>query len=259
MALTDTGKIRYGSGRSAARLACLLRKQEVGSSNLPAPTIQLRETRFAFVAGLFFLAIAIFSVSDSAQASKPKTTAQYTVVSGDNLTFIAKRFGTTISSLKKNNHLSSDVLAIGQKLKIVNPLKKPRVGKIKWKYACNKTGKVLRPFGKYKEKNILMARTGVDLSCPAASPVKAPAVGIVRYIGPLEGFGTVIILEHFGGYSSVFSPLDKSGLKVKQGDAVNQGQVLGSTGKPVMENSPPYLHIELRKNKTAIKPNVLHH
>jgi uncharacterized repeat protein (TIGR02543 family) len=42
----------------------------------------------------------------------------YTVVSGDNLTVIAKRFNTTITAIKELNNLKSDVITIGQKLKI---------------------------------------------------------------------------------------------------------------------------------------------
>ncbi|PIB49712.1 hypothetical protein AOA57_09850, partial [Pseudomonas sp. 2588-5] len=44
----------------------------------------------------------------------------YTVVSGDNLSVIAKRFGTTTVALRNANNLTSDVLRIGQVLTIPN-------------------------------------------------------------------------------------------------------------------------------------------
>ena len=42
----------------------------------------------------------------------------YTVKSGDSLYAIAKKFNTTIDSIKKKNNLTSNLLSIGQKLKI---------------------------------------------------------------------------------------------------------------------------------------------
>jgi peptidoglycan DL-endopeptidase LytF len=51
----------------------------------------------------------------------PSTSTQvtkYTVVSGDSLYAIAKRFGTSVDALRSNNQLSSDILKIGQVLNI---------------------------------------------------------------------------------------------------------------------------------------------
>lgn len=42
----------------------------------------------------------------------------YTVKSGDNLTTIAKQFGTTVRALRSANNLATDSIKVGQKLKI---------------------------------------------------------------------------------------------------------------------------------------------
>ncbi len=42
----------------------------------------------------------------------------YTVVAGDNLYTIARRYGLTVSELKSLNNLTSDILSIGQKLQV---------------------------------------------------------------------------------------------------------------------------------------------
>jgi LysM repeat protein/D-Tyr-tRNAtyr deacylase len=42
----------------------------------------------------------------------------YTVVSGDSLSIIAKRFGTTVEAIKAANHLTSDMILVGQTLQI---------------------------------------------------------------------------------------------------------------------------------------------
>ena len=57
-----------------------------------------------------------------AKKSKPKTaaasTTTYTVRRGDNLSKIAKRFGTTVAAIQKANGMSGTRLDIGDKLKI---------------------------------------------------------------------------------------------------------------------------------------------
>ncbi|MEM1502917.1 LysM peptidoglycan-binding domain-containing protein [Domibacillus sp. 8LH] len=51
--------------------------------------------------------------------SKPSTsTSTYTVQSGDSLGLIASRFKTTVSALKQLNGLTTDVIYVGQKLKV---------------------------------------------------------------------------------------------------------------------------------------------
>ena len=46
----------------------------------------------------------------------PNTSTTYTVKSGDNLYSIARRFNTTVDSIKKKNNLKTNNLSIGQKL-----------------------------------------------------------------------------------------------------------------------------------------------
>lgn len=46
------------------------------------------------------------------------STTAYTVKSGDSLYSIAKKFNTTVDSIKKKNNLTSNNLSIGQKLNI---------------------------------------------------------------------------------------------------------------------------------------------
>jgi LysM repeat protein len=50
--------------------------------------------------------------------SVTKTTKTYKVKQGDTLSGIAKKYGTTVAKLKTKNGLKSDMIKIGQTLKI---------------------------------------------------------------------------------------------------------------------------------------------
>src|SRR5699024_8946281 len=61
--------------------------------------------------------------SSSTPETKPTTSTAatdsiYTVKSGDTLTYIARQYKTSVSELKKLNHLKSDLIYVGQKLKV---------------------------------------------------------------------------------------------------------------------------------------------
>jgi len=53
--------------------------------------------------------------------SKKVTESTYTIVSGDTLSKIALKFNTTVSNLMTVNHLKTDLIYLGQKLKVSNP------------------------------------------------------------------------------------------------------------------------------------------
>src|SRR5699024_4459710 len=62
-------------------------------------------------------------VKGSSSSSKPttptpSTASTYTVKGGDTLSHIARQYKTSVSELKKLNHLKSDLIFVGQKLKV---------------------------------------------------------------------------------------------------------------------------------------------
>lgn len=58
------------------------------------------------------------STTNTTNESPPPVTTNYTVVSGDSLSEIAKRFGLSVDQLKQFNNLTTDTIFIGQNLKL---------------------------------------------------------------------------------------------------------------------------------------------
>ncbi len=264
MALIDSAILQFGdksgfkSGRSAARLARLLREQEVGSSNLPAPTISsLITPPYTILPLLFATLIACCLFTVPAVLADTSSPAVYEVRQGDNLSVIAKRFGTSVATLKSNNNLASDVIHIGQQLKLTRPFRGLDRTSVRWGRPVRHPGPVLRPFGPYQAGGILMPRTGTDLASPVGTQLYSPAVGIVRHSGLMEGFGHLLIIEHPGRYATVLAPCDPASLSVTVGQAVLRGDMLGKTAAPPEAGAKSYVHIELRRNDKAIPPDRL--
>jgi septal ring factor EnvC (AmiA/AmiB activator) len=81
---------------------------------------------------------------------------------------------------------------------------------------------------------------------------------VVRFSGPLDGYGHLLIIQHADGYASVLAPCDPASLEIGVGDAVLRGDPLGRTGSPPTVGSEPYVHLELRRHDDAVAPDRLH-
>lgn len=177
----------------------------------------------------------------------------YAVRKGDSLSLIAKRFGCTVAALKSDNHLTDPSLVVGQELEIKQPFT-ARGATVKFQRPFAKKGRILERFGPRMEGKITVPRSGVKMACALGSVVSAPAHAIVRYVGWMDDYGTIVILEHGGGYHTVLAPFDPVSLEVTVGKAVLAGDPLGSTMAPPQKDLDPYLHLELRKDQKAVDP-----
>ena len=107
-------------------------------------------------------------------------------------------------------------------------------------------GKIITPFGKVRDRlyGTVIENKGVDIKAPYGSPVKAASSGKVVYVGWVEGYGNIVIVDG-GGFYTVYSQLSE--ILVEKGDRVSKGQVIGKVG------SRP-LHFELRIGRKAVNP-----
>ena len=96
---------------------------------------------------------------------------------------------------------------------------------------------------------------GIDIASPKGTPVKAPASGIIRLAEPdLYYSGGTIILDHGQGLSSAFLHLER--LDVSVGEAVDQGDIIGTVGSTGRSTGP---HLDWRMNwfEKRIDPEFL--
>lgn len=93
---------------------------------------------------------------------------------------------------------------------------------------------------------------GLTYDVPVGTRVRATGPGIVAFAGWFEGYGQMVILDHGGGYHSVYAHLSsvsvKRGAKLKRNDTLGQS---GDTGS--LEGAK--LYFEMRKKGFAIDPS----
>jgi murein DD-endopeptidase MepM/ murein hydrolase activator NlpD len=93
--------------------------------------------------------------------------------------------------------------------------------------------------------------TGVDISAPIGTPVKAAADGIVISAGWNGGYGRCVIIDHGKGYQTWYGHLSK--LDVMEGEEIRQGETLGLVGMTGRATGP-HLHYEVRLHSTPVNP-----
>ena len=114
-----------------------------------------------------------------------------------------------------------------------------------------KDGRVTQAFRFKRGKK--RGHKGIDIAAPKGSTVYASHDGTVIYAGrKFRGFGKFIIVESENGrWGSFYSHLFK--MRVKQGQRVVQGQVIGDVGRTGRATGY-HLHFEIRKDKEPIDP-----
>lgn len=72
--------------------------------------------------------------------------------------------------------------------------------------------------------------TGVDLGCQYREPIYAVQDGIAAKVsyGWSGGYGNMVLLQHNGGFQTLYGHNDQ--IFIKQGQSVKQGQIIASCG-----------------------------
>ncbi len=93
----------------------------------------------------------------------------------------------------------------------------------------------------------IKAHNGVDYAAPTGTPIKVTANGKVIFKGYKGGYGNTIIVQHSKNIETLYAHLSKFHHKLKVGQAVKQGQIIGYVGKTGRATGP-HLHYEFHLN-----------
>jgi murein DD-endopeptidase MepM/ murein hydrolase activator NlpD len=92
---------------------------------------------------------------------------------------------------------------------------------------------------------------GLDFRVPTGTPVAAMNDGTVLLARPLYFEGNFVVIDHGQGLLTLY--LHLSEFKVKEGDAVKRGQVIGLSGGTGRATGP-HLHVAVRWQGTYLDP-----
>lgn len=93
---------------------------------------------------------------------------------------------------------------------------------------------------------------GMDFSSPQGTPIYATGNGtVMRADNSLSGYGNHILISHGFGYQTLYAHLSK--YKVKKGQQVKRGDVIGYVGS-TGRSEAPHLHYEVYQNNKAVNP-----
>ena len=98
---------------------------------------------------------------------------------------------------------------------------------------------------------VMRMHTGVDVTAPTGTRINAAAEGYVRFAGWMGGYGNTVIIDHGGGYSTLYAHNSRN--RVSEGQHVVAGQHIADVGSSGLSTGP-HLHFEVRRNNVAIDP-----
>jgi murein DD-endopeptidase MepM/ murein hydrolase activator NlpD len=105
------------------------------------------------------------------------------------------------------------------------------------------------------------AHQGVDYAAPTGTPIHAAGDGRVVFVGLKGGYGKCMVIDHGGGYATLYGHMSRFKKGMHAGLHVAQEQVIGFVGMTGLATGP-HLHFEVHVNgvphnpRTVTLPNV---
>jgi septal ring factor EnvC (AmiA/AmiB activator) len=114
-------------------------------------------------------------------------------------------------------------------------------------------GPVITKFGKviHPEYQTVIMNNGVDIEAEKGEPVHCIAMGTVIHTGWLRGLGKMVIVDHVGGYLTIYAHLETIDVNVDQ--TVTADTILGKVGETGSLGGTR-MHFEIRKSSEALNP-----
>jgi len=115
------------------------------------------------------------------------------------------------------------------------------------RFAWPVRGRLLQPFSGTSSA----PHDGIDILATPGASITAAADGKVIFSDRLSSYGNVIIVEHSGGFTTVYAHNERN--FVRKGARIRRGEriaTLGASGRA----RTPHLHFEVRKDNVARNP-----
>jgi septal ring factor EnvC (AmiA/AmiB activator) len=114
-------------------------------------------------------------------------------------------------------------------------------------------GRMLAPYGLRRDRQHWTAtfNPGVDIGAIEGQEVRAAAAGVVVYSGWHNGLGNLVVLDHGGGYYTLYGHLMRPRAAV--GQTVASGQRIGDAGETLSLRGP-CLHFQIRHGRRSLDP-----
>lgn len=210
----------------------------------------------------------------------------HTIVSGDTVYNITKRYNITQDQLRSWNNMADNTVKLGTRLRVKSPdyvatnttpayttpvvttpvVTTPTVTSTVTNSTSTSTSSSTASTGSTRSVggitwtrptagNVITAFTsankGIDIGGKAGQPVLAAADGKVVYSGSdLRGYGNLIIVQHNTTYLTAYG--HNQSLLVKENDTVRRGQTIAYMGNTHTDRYK--LHFELRQNGKPVNP-----
>lgn len=195
----------------------------------------------------------------------PVTGVVHTVVSGESIYSIAKKYKTSAQSIVNfifNDFADIDTFALrsGQTLYVPDGIIEPEQPK----YAAMAPQYANAIAGVRGSTNFIWPTTGMitqyptwyhmafDIANNSLPSIIAADTGTVIFAGCINwGYGCHVVVDHGNGYSTLYAHM--STISVSAGQAVNQGQQVGNMGS-TGRSTGAHLHFEIRAGGSLLNP-----
>ena len=123
------------------------------------------------------------------------------------------------------------------------------LGKLSWPVE----GRIISKFGTIRnpDTGTITENVGIDIQAPSGTQVKTVLDGVVSTITYIRGHGNIIIIDHGGGFSTVYAHVNK--INVNENEYIQMGNPIALVAAPD-NGSSSMLHFEVWGNQKKLNP-----
>jgi septal ring factor EnvC (AmiA/AmiB activator) len=159
----------------------------------------------------------------------------------------------TVKELEESSQKLQEMIKKLEKEKVPKSVTGKGFRRLKGHLPWPVSGKVVVPYGKYKDPkfNITVIKNGIEIKAARREMPKAITGGRVVYADWFKGYGLLLIINHGSGYHSLYGNLSE--IFHEPGDIINKGTAVGKIGKSSLLNIPT-LYFEIRHKGKPVNP-----